>query len=176
MTLNLIPGRVRGRHRGKSGLQLQKELDAAERKVASLTAGMDQKAAECNDLAGQLDAARIALAAAGEEVATLRPALEESRAKHAAAEELVVQQQADLEELVLERDGLRDEVLMFRARFGPQLAAEANANAVTVPPMVRPIDGPEEEATAPIDVRPLWAARDAGLLGPVTDPGQVTTR
>lgn len=28
--------------------------------------------------------------------------------------------------------------------------------------------------TQEIDVRPLWAARDAGLLGPVTDPGHIT--
>jgi hypothetical protein len=72
-----------------------------------------------------------------------------------------------------ERDEWRDEALALRAKFGPQLAEEANANRVDVPPMVRPIDGPEDQATGPIDVTTLWAARDAGLLGPVTDPGRL---
>lgn len=74
-----------------------------------------------------------------------------------------------------ERDEWRDMALTLQARFGPQLAAEANANRVTVPPMVRDTSAVEDQATGPIDVRPLWAARDAGLLGPVTDPGRVTT-
>lgn len=75
MTLNLIPGRVRGRHRGKSGLQLQRELADAERRIASLTAGMDQLAAERNDIAGQLDQAQIALGTAGEEIGQLEEAV-----------------------------------------------------------------------------------------------------
>lgn len=100
--------------------------------------------------------------------------LDAVRAKQGEAEELVVQQQADLEELTLERDGLRDEVLMFRARFGPQLAAEANATAVTVPPMVRDTSAIEDQATGPIYVQTLRDAAAAGLLGPVTDPGRVS--
>ena len=72
-----------------------------------------------------------------------------------------------------ERDEWRDRFLALQARFGPQLAAEANRNRVTVPPMVRPIDGPQDEATAPIDVRPLWDALGVGPTTAVTDPGQV---
>ena len=74
-----------------------------------------------------------------------------------------------------ERDEWRDEALRLRARFGAQIAAEANANAVTVPPMVRPIDGPQDEATAPIDVRPLWDALGVGPTTAVTDPGHFPT-
>lgn len=66
----------------------------------------------------------------------------------------------------MERDEWRDEVLALRARFGPQLAAEANAVRIDVPPMVRDTTAVEDQATGPIDVRPLWAARDAGLLDP----------
>lgn len=99
----------------------------------------------------------------------------ETTAKQAAAEELVVQLKADVDDLTDERKELRDEVLMFRARFGAQLAAEANATAVTVPPMVRPIDGPEDQATSPIDVRPLWDALGIGPTAAVTDPGHATT-
>ena len=79
------------------------------------------------------------------------------------------------EQMRVNRDEWRDRALQLQARFGPQIAAEDNANAVTVPPMIRPIDGPEDMATGPIDVRALWDARDAGLLGPVLDPGHATT-
>lgn len=111
------------------------------------------------------------LAGAHQLINGLQLQLDEADARHAAtvakqaeAELLVVQQQADIEDLTAERDVLLAEVLRFRARFGAQLAAEANAHRIDVPPMVRPIDGPEDEATGPIDVRPLWEARDAGLL------------
>lgn len=95
------------------------------------------------------------------------------RAKQGEAEEIVVQQLADIDDLKAERDELLAEVLKFRARFGPQLAAEANAHRITVPQMVRDTSAIEDQATGPIDVRTLWAARDAGLLGPVTNPGHV---
>jgi hypothetical protein len=61
----------------------------------------------------------------------------------------------------------------LRAQLAPFLAAEANANRVDVPPMVRDTSAMEDQATGPIDVTALWEARDAGLLGPVTDPGRL---
>lgn len=79
------------------------------------------------------------------------------------------------EEMRVNRDEWRDRALQLQARFGAQIAAEDNANRIDVPPMIRPIDGPEDMATGPIDVRALWDARDAGLLGPVLNPGCVTT-
>ena len=57
-----------------------------------------------------------------------------------------------------ERDEWRDEALALRAQLAPYRAAEANAHKVTVPPMVRRIDGPGDEATGPIDVRSLREA------------------
>ena len=99
--------------------------------------------------------------------------LADARTKQGAAEELVVQQLADIEELTAERDEWRDRALQLQARFGPQLAAEANANRVDVPPMVRDTSAIEDQATGPIDVRTLRQAADAGLLGPVTNPGHV---
>ena len=86
----------------------------------------------------------------------------------------VAQQQATIAELTDERNYWRDEALRLRARFSGPLAAEANANAITVPCGIRDTSAVEDQATGPIDVRPLWAARDAGLLGPVTDPGRAT--
>jgi hypothetical protein len=106
----------------------------------------------------------------------LRQELDETAAKQGTAEELVVQQQADLEELTVDRDAWMNEALALRARFGAQIAAEANAAAVTVPPMVRDTAAIEDQATGPIYVQTLWDAAAAGHLGPtaaVTDPGRV---
>jgi len=103
----------------------------------------------------------------------LRQELGETAAKQGAAEELVVQQQADIDDLTAERDEWRNEALRLRARFGPQIAAEANAHAVDVPPGIRPIDGPQDQATGPIYVKPLWDALGAGPTAAVTDPGHV---
>ena len=113
------------------------------------------------------------LHAAGDEIALLRQDLAETQDAQGQAEELVVQQQADLDQMAAENEALRDELLKLRARFGPQLAAEANAAAVTVPPMVRDTTAIEDQATGPIYVRPLQEAAAAGLLGPVLDPGRV---
>lgn len=88
----------------------------------------------------------------------------ETAAKRTEVEALVARQQADLAELTAERDYWRDEALALRARFSGPLAAEANATAVTVPCGYRDTSAIEDQATGPIDVRPLWAAADAGLL------------
>lgn len=108
--------------------------------------------------------------AAGDEIALLRNDLNDARSKQAEAEEIIVQQLANLDNLRAERDEILAELLALKARFGPQLAAEANANAVTVRSAIRPIDGPEDQATEPIDVKPLW---DALGIRPVTDPGHI---
>lgn len=68
---------------------------------------------------------------------------------------------------------LADELAWWREKFGQQVADEANAARVDVPPMVRDTSAIEDQATGPIDVRTLRQAADAGLLGPVTDPGHV---
>lgn len=83
--------------------------------------------------------------------------------------------EAAASEMRIQRDEWRDRALALQARFGAQIAAEDNANRITVPPAIRPISGPEEEATAPIDVRPLWDALGVGPTTAVTDPGRITT-
>ncbi|MFD4547204.1 hypothetical protein [Streptomyces sp. NPDC058466] len=65
-----------------------------------------------------------------------------------------------------ERDEWRDEALALRAKFGPQLAAEANAQRVDVPPMVRDTSAIEDQATGPIYVKPLWEALNVRYVGP----------
>jgi chromosome segregation ATPase len=101
---------------------------------------------------------------------------DDARAKQAEAELTVVQQQADIDDLAAERDCLAEELAALKQRFAAELAAEANEKAVSVPCGYRDTEAIEDQATGPIDVRALWEARDAGLLGPVLDPGQVTTR
>ncbi len=70
-----------------------------------------------------------------------------------------------VDDLTAERDGLYEEVVALRIRLAPYEAAEANEQAVTVPPMVRDTSATEDQATTPIDVRPVW---DALGIGPVT--------
>lgn len=83
------------------------------------------------------------------------------------AEELVVKLQADVDDLTAERDGLAEELAALRRRFAPQIAAEANANRITVPPMVRDTSAIEDQATGPIPVLTLHQAPFA-----TTDPGR----
>lgn len=66
MTLtDYVPGlKGTAKHRGKSGLQLQRELADAERRIAALAAGIDQISAERNHLEAQLDEAGIELSGA----------------------------------------------------------------------------------------------------------------
>jgi hypothetical protein len=127
--------------------------------------------AEVDRLRHQLAGAELLMAGYRIQLDDEARKLADTAAKQAAAEELVVQQQADIDELTADRDNWRDKALALQARFGPQLAAEANANAYTVPPMQR--IGADQD-TGAIDVRALWDAAEAGLLGPVTDPGQIT--
>ncbi len=111
-----------------------------------------------------------ALGAAGDEVALLRWDVTVAHHHLDEAQATVVQQQAAIDDLTAERDQWMAEALALKARFSAELAVEANTHRIDVPPMVRPVDGPEDEATAPIDVQPLW---DALGIQPVTDPGPI---
>jgi hypothetical protein len=75
----------------------------------------------------------------------------------------------------MERDEWMAEALRLRALLAPYKAAEANAHRIDVPPMHRDTTAIEDQATGPVDVTALWEARDAGLLGAVTNPGHVHT-
>lgn len=100
-------------------------------------------------------------------------AWEDERRKRGAAEQAAAAMQSKRDELLEECAEWRVEAQTLAKRLAPFLAAEANANRVTVPPMVRDTSAIEDQATGPINVTALWAARDAGLLGPVTNPGAV---
>jgi predicted flap endonuclease-1-like 5' DNA nuclease len=73
----------------------------------------------------------------------------------------------------MERDDWIEEAERLAAELAPHQAAEANANRIDVPPMVRDTDDPADQATTPIDVRPLWVALGIGPTVAVTDPGHV---
>ncbi|MGW2594834.1 hypothetical protein ACWCXC_31840 [Streptomyces sp. NPDC001515] len=74
---------------------------------------------------------------AGDAIALLEQQLAEARAKQGEAERVVVCLDADLVERTQERDQLAAEVVVLRARLAPYLAADANRDAVTVPPAER---------------------------------------
>lgn len=101
---------------------------------------------------------------AGQRITVLEYQLADALSKQADAEQVVVCLSADLGERTEERDLLLAEVDALKARLAPYLAADANANAITVPPSIRDTDDGADQATAPIDVRPLW---DAHGISPV---------
>lgn len=92
---------------------------------------------------------------AGDVIATLEHQLADVRAKRADAEQVVTCLDADLQERTEERDQALAEIERLQALLAPFLAAEANANAITVPATVRDTSQFEDQATAPIDVREL---------------------
>lgn len=96
--------------------------------------------------------------------------LADAHARQNELEGLVDQIQADAIELAEERDQLAEENTALKRRFAPQLAAEANAHRITVPPMVRDTSAVEDQATQPIPVHTLW---DALGIGPAIDPGRI---
>jgi len=103
-------------------------------------------------------------------------AWEDERRKREDAEQAAAAMQSERDELLEECAEWRVEAQTLHARLAPFLAAEANANRVDVPPMVRDTTAIEDQATGPINVTSLWQATDAGLLGPVTNPGHHTTQ
>ncbi|MFB6776556.1 hypothetical protein ACFCX0_03795 [Streptomyces sp. NPDC056352] len=96
--------------------------------------------------------------------------MERDGAKRAEAEEKVVRLAADLEDMTGQRNELVDENEALLRQLAPYLAADANRNAVTVPPSVRDTAAGEDQATAPIDVRPLWAAIGLSPIVRVDNP------
>ncbi|MEU2996831.1 hypothetical protein [Streptomyces sp. NPDC006863] len=102
------------------------------------------------------------LVGAHDHIAIQEQQLADTRAKQAEAEQVVVCLAADLDERTAERDQARDDLAAARALLAPYLAADANANAVTVPAPERDTTAFEDQATTPIDVRELQARFTAG--------------
>ncbi|MBT3077571.1 MULTISPECIES: hypothetical protein [Streptomyces] len=102
--------------------------------------------------------------------------LAEVRAKRAEAEQVVTCLDADLRERTEELEQALARIRQLQTQLAPILAAEATANAVTVPAAIRDIGRFEDQATEPIRVRPLWEA-----IGPVVrtegsaDPAHLPT-
>jgi hypothetical protein len=90
--------------------------------------------------------------------------LAEARARQVEVEQVVVYLDADLQDRTEERDQALVEVGRLRTQLAPYLAADANRDAVTVPPSERDTSRLEDQATAPIDVRDL---RHRFVAGPV---------
>ncbi|MFH9579053.1 hypothetical protein ACH4MO_13780 [Streptomyces globisporus] len=101
---------------------------------------------------------------ARDHIAIQEQQLADVRAKQAEAEQVVVCLAADLDERTEQRDQALADLAAARAQLAPYLAADANANAITVPTAERDTTAFEDQATAPIDVREL---RNRFTAGPV---------
>jgi len=141
--------RTRGRHRGKTPWQLIQTIGRLEREADTAACQLVAMATEVDELTA--DRNRLA----------------------AECDEQAVAHQAAVDTLTVHRDELLAEVTALKDRFGPQLAEEANENAITVPAMVRDTSAFEDQATEPIPVITLREAAAAGRLGPTTDPGRI---
>jgi hypothetical protein len=100
------------------------------------------------------------------DVVDTNAALEREQQLRGEAEEAAAQMR-------MERDEWCEEAERLAAELAPYKAAEANAHPITVPPMVRDTEHPADQATTPIDVRPLWVALGIGPTVAVTDPGHI---
>ncbi|MFE2297971.1 hypothetical protein ACFXAW_07220 [Streptomyces sp. NPDC059445] len=90
---------------------------------------------------------------AGEEIALLRWDLTITSTRQGEAGELVVQLKADVDDVTDERDVWKAEALALRARFGPQIAAEANTGSPSrrwsATPTTRQTRRPRRSTSAP---------------------------
>lgn len=145
-------------HRGMSCLDLHRLLGDQERELrrlrsraeqaTAMEARLDEQAKTINSLRDQVQAAK-----------TIRGGVHAKAGRYDEAEARAASAERQLSEMTKELVALR--------------AFRDNVNAVDVPQVgAREVD-PDDHPTDPqgIDVRALWEARDAGLLGPVTDPG-----
>ncbi|MFC9987807.1 hypothetical protein ACFXKV_10085 [Streptomyces globisporus] len=113
---------------------------------------------------------------ARDHIAIQEQQLADVRAKRAEAELELVRVAGSLEGRTAERDQALADVAALRAQLAPFLAADANANAITVPTAERDTTAFEDQATEPIKVTTLWAAHG---IGPVlatqgsTDPAHL---
>ncbi|MDQ0694294.1 hypothetical protein [Streptomyces sp. W4I9-2] len=140
-----------------SAISRSKPKHRAADKVAELERQLKDQQAQTASAFGQL-------IGAADTIAILEADLADVRAKRAKAEQVVVCLAADLDDLAAENIGLLDRNEALQKQLAPFLAAEANRNAVTVPPAERDTSRFEDQATAPIDVRDL---RDRFAAGPV---------
>ncbi|WP_145503205.1 hypothetical protein [Streptomyces sp. CFMR 7] len=140
-------------------------------KVAELKRQLKDQQAETVSAFGQL-------IGAADTIATLQHQLADVRAKRAEAERIVTCLDADLRERTEELEQALARIHQLQTQLAPILAAEANANAVTVPPAERDTSRFEDQATEPIKVTTLWAALG---IGPVittqgsTNPAHLPT-
>jgi dGTP triphosphohydrolase len=139
VSFTLIPGRNRARHKGLTPRQLIQKISRLEREANNTACTIIGLATEIDELKQQRNDLKDSLdAAAIEYSGTLEDV--------AIAKETNVRLQAE------------------NARLRADLA---NATAITVPQMERDTNAIEDQATAPIDVRTLRQAADAGLLSPI---------
>lgn len=115
----------------------------------------------------EVDRLRHQLAGAGHCIAGLRQQVAEARAAEDRANAKAVRVDEAEARAVAAEQKLAEQAAELR-----QLRAfKANVTSIDVPPGHRDVH-PDDQPTAPVDVKPLWAALGIGPVHAVTDPGQ----
>ncbi|MEV0220814.1 hypothetical protein [Streptomyces sp. NPDC050704] len=171
MTMHLVPSRWQKKPKHSADVRIAELQKAHAVELAELTEKYEQQ------LSG-LRVENVALlnrqAAADDFFELLMHDVVTTNAGLHRVEELRQDAEVEAAQMQSERDDWRDEALALRAKFGPQLAAEANAHRIDVPPMERDTSAIEDQATGPIPVItlqqafgttdpahvPAWASRD----------------
>ncbi|MFD8008140.1 hypothetical protein [Streptomyces mirabilis] len=173
MSLNLIPARYRNRHRGKTGLQLQRELTRVEDKATSLTAALDQAMAELTDLHAENAALRNLKAAADDTfviqvqlIDDLEGDVRRLRAELAAEQGARAVAEKDAETRGRWVDDLDKQLKDAKRRLEIGALAEAAAaktQEIPVITRVLPLHEAPFATTNPGRVPPSWAVTDEGV-------------
>jgi hypothetical protein len=82
--------------------------------------------------------------------------------------------EAQLDAAGIELSSVLHGLCATKAELAATRAQLANATAIDVPPAIRDTSNGADQATQPIDVRPLWDAPGAGPVRAVADPAQAT--
>lgn len=156
-------------HRGVSCLELHRKLGELTRQVARLTpraervpaleARLDEQALTIGSLREQLTKAKTIRA----DINAKYGRYTEAEARATAAEKALTETVARIDERNGETvRGLEEQLAALQQRLDIACKAETAVTKTQEFPVITP-------------VMPLSQARDAGLLGPVTDPGHATT-
>jgi hypothetical protein len=144
-------------HRGMSCLELHRQLGEQARELRQLRPRAEQATA----MAARIDQQALTIGSLRQQLAAAKKVREDQYAKAARcddADRRAEEAERQLDEQMVELVALR----------------QFKANVTSVSSLPQEPD-PASEATGPIDVRTLREAADAGLLGPVTNPGHVHT-
>jgi small-conductance mechanosensitive channel len=145
-------------HRGMSCLELHRQLGEQARELRQLRPRAEQATA----MEARIDEQAMTIVSLREQLAAAKKVREDQYAKAARcddADRRAEEAERQLDEQMVELVALR----------------QFKANVTSVSSLPEHDPDPDDQDTGTFNVTALWDARDAGLLGPVTDPGRIAT-